>query len=79
MNQWAYSVQQALAQTLPFFFAKTVTAAADAVQPTQITPTVLLAAASGAVGGSTMNWDFRTEYAKNYDRACSCDGKSSTS
>ena len=35
LNQWAYSVQQALAQTLPFFFAKTVTAAADAVQPTQ--------------------------------------------
>ena len=37
LNQWAYSVQQALAQTLPFFFAKTVTAAADAVQPTQQT------------------------------------------
>ena len=34
LNQWAYSVQQALAQTLPFFFAKTVNAAADAVQPT---------------------------------------------
>ena len=34
LNQWAYSVQQALAPTLPFFFAKTVTAAADAVQPT---------------------------------------------
>src|SRR6185436_16981485 len=44
LNQWAYSVQQALAQTLPFFFAKSVTAAADAVQPTQQTSTVLLAA-----------------------------------
>jgi hypothetical protein len=66
LNQWAYSVQQALASTLPFFFAKTVTAAADALQPTQTTGTVLLASANGTVGGNTMNWDFRTEYAKNY-------------
>ena len=66
LNQWAYSVQQALAQTLPFFFAKTVTAAADAVRPTQQTRTVLLDSANGTVGGNTMIWDFRTEYAKNY-------------
>ena len=66
LNQWAYSVQQALASTLPFFFAKTVTSAADAVQPTLDTSTALLAPANGTVGGSTMDWDFRTEYAKNY-------------
>ncbi|MEQ1731423.1 MAG: TonB-dependent receptor, partial [Vicinamibacterales bacterium] len=66
LNQWAYSVQQALASTLPFFFAKTVTAAADAVQPTLNTATALLAPANGTVGGNTMDWDFRTEYAKNY-------------
>ena len=66
LNQWAYSVQQALASTLPFFFAKTVTAAADAIQPTQQMSTVLLAPANGTVGGNTMDWDFRTEYAKNY-------------
>jgi carboxypeptidase family protein len=66
LNQWAYGVQQALAQTLPFFFAKTVTAAADAIQPTLETSTVLLAPANGTVGGNTMDWDFRTEYAKNY-------------
>jgi hypothetical protein len=66
LNQWAYSVQQALAQTLPFFFAKTVTAAADAIQPTLQASTVLLAPANGSVGGNTMDWDFRTEYAKNY-------------
>jgi len=66
LNQWAYSVQQALASTLPFFFAKTVTAAADALQPTQTTGTVLLAPSNGTVGGNTMNWDFQTEYAKNY-------------
>ena len=66
LNQWAYSVQQTLAQTLPFFFAKTVNAAADALQPTLLTPTALLAPADGSAGGNTMDWDFRTEYAKNY-------------
>ena len=65
LNQWAYSVQQALAQTLPFFFAKTVNAPADALQPTASTETMLLAPANGSVGGSTMNHDYRTEYAKN--------------
>ncbi len=65
LNQWAYSVQQALAQTLPFFFAKTVNAASDAIRPTYSTETMLLAAANGTVGGSTMNHDYRTEYAKN--------------
>ena len=79
LNQWAYSVQQALASTLPFFFAKTVTAAADAVQPTQNTSTVLLAPANGTVGGSTMDWDFRTEYAKNYSVSVQRQVGSSTS
>ena len=65
LNQWAYSVQQALAQTLPFFFAKTVNAASDAVQPTYSTENMLLAPANGTIGGSTMDHDYRTEYAKN--------------
>jgi len=65
LNQWAYSVQQALAQTLPFFFAKTVNSAADAVQPAYTTGTALLMPATGTVGGNTMNHDYRTEYAKN--------------
>ncbi len=69
LNQWAYSVQQALAETLPFFSAKTVNAAADAIQPTLRTPTALLTPATGTVGGNTMDWDFRTEYAKNYSIA----------
>ena len=66
LNQWAYSVQQAFAQTLPFFFAKTVNAAADAIQPTYQTENMLLAPANGSIGGNTMNHDFQTEYAKNY-------------
>jgi hypothetical protein len=66
LNQWAYSVQQALAQTLPFFFAKSISAAADATTPPFRTETALLTAANGSVGGSTMNHDFRTEYARNW-------------
>ena len=66
LNQWAYSVQQAFAQTLPFFFAKTVNAASDAIQPTYRTENMLLAPSSGTIGGNTMNHDFRTEYATNY-------------
>ena len=66
LNQWAYSVQQAFASTLPFFLAKTVTAAPTRCGRRRTTSTVLLAPANGTVGGSTMDWDFRTEYAKNY-------------
>ena len=66
LNQWAYSVQQALAQTLPFFFSKTVNAPADAIQPTYQTGNMLLANANGTIGGNTMNHDFQTEYAKNW-------------
>jgi hypothetical protein len=69
LNQWAYSVQQALAATLPFFFTKTINVAADAVQPALTTDTALLAAANGSVGGSTMDHNFRTEFAKNYSIA----------
>src|SRR6266851_4318732 len=66
LNQWAYSVQQALASTLPFVFAKTVNAASDALQPTFTTGNALLAGANGTIGGSTMNHDFQTEYATNW-------------
>ena len=66
LNQWAYSVQQALAQTLPFFFSKTVNASSDAVQPVYQTANMLLANANGVVGGNTMNHDYQTEYARNW-------------
>jgi hypothetical protein len=66
LNQWAYSVQQSLAQTLPFFFTKTVNAAADAVRPAFTTENMLLASPNGTVGGNTMNHDYQTEYAKNW-------------
>ena len=66
LNQWAYSVQQSLAQTLPFFFNKTVNAASDAVTPTFTTENMLLANANGTIGGNTMNHDYQTEYATNW-------------
>ena len=67
LNQWAYSVQQALASDAAVLLRedrhrRRRRRAADAAD----IATVLLAPANGTVGGSTMDWDFRTEYAKNY-------------
>lgn len=78
LNQWAYSVQQALAQTLPFFFAKAVNAAADAIQPAARTENMLLAPSNGTIGGSTMDHEYRTEYAKNYSVSFQCELRPST-
>lgn len=66
LNQWAYSVQQAFAKNLPFFFTKHVNAAADAKVPVFRTATMLTAEAGGAVAGSIMDWDYRVEYNQTY-------------
>jgi hypothetical protein len=65
LNQWAYSVQQAFAQNLPFFQLKTINAPSDTKVPPYQTDTMLLASGNGTIGGSTMDHDFQTEYAKN--------------
>jgi hypothetical protein len=65
LNQWAYSVQQAFAQNLPFFLLKTVNAPSDTKVPPYQTETILLASGSGTIGGATMDHNFQTEYAKN--------------
>jgi carboxypeptidase family protein len=65
LNQWAYSVQQAFAENLPFFELKSVNAAADATVPVYQTDTMLLSTANGTIGGTTMDHSFQTEYAKN--------------
>ncbi|HEV3061944.1 MAG TPA: carboxypeptidase-like regulatory domain-containing protein [Vicinamibacterales bacterium] len=65
LNQWAYSVQQAFAQNLPFFQLKTINAPSDTNVPPYQTDTMLLASGNGTIGGSTMDHDFQTEYAKN--------------
>jgi hypothetical protein len=65
LNQWAYSVQQALAENLPFFELKSVNVPSDATMPPYQTATMLLASGNGTIGGTTMDHDSQTEYAKN--------------
>jgi len=66
LNQWAYSVQQAFARNLPFFFTKNISVAADVRVPTHTTATVLTSEALGTIGGSIMDWDYRVEYNQTY-------------
>jgi hypothetical protein len=65
LNQWAYSVQQALAENLPFYQVKTVNVAGDASVPPYTTENILLAPNNGTIGGSDMDHAYQTEYAKN--------------
>ena len=65
LNQWAYSVQQAFAENLPFFELKTINAPSDTKVPPYQTDTMLLATGNGTIGGTTMDHNFQTEYAKN--------------
>jgi carboxypeptidase family protein len=62
LNQWAYSVQQALARNLPFFLVKSVNIAADALSPIATTADILAADANGSIGGNNMDHDYRIEY-----------------
>lgn len=62
LNQWAYSVQQALARNLPFFLAKSINTAADALIPNLTTRDILTSNAIGSIGGNNMDHDYRIEY-----------------
>jgi hypothetical protein len=66
-NQWAYSVQTALMQNLPFYFNKNVTTASDAALPTLSTSNILQAPANGTVGGGGMDQNYRSEYAESWN------------
>ena len=66
LNQWAYSVQQAFARNLPFFYTKTVNVASDDRVPTLPTASILTTQAPGTIGGSIMDWDYRVEYNQTY-------------
>jgi hypothetical protein len=63
LNQWAYSVQQALARNLPFFLLKNINVASDAAVPTFNTQNILTSNAIGNIGGNNVDYDFRIEYA----------------
>jgi hypothetical protein len=63
LNQWAYSVQQALARNLPFFLLKNINVASDAAVPTLDTQHILTSNAIGNIGGNNVDYDFSIEYA----------------
>jgi hypothetical protein len=62
LNQWAYSVQTALARNLPFFLAKSVSTASDALIPQLTTRGILTSNTIGTIGGNNMDYDYRIEY-----------------
>ena len=63
LNQWAYSVQQALARNLPFFLLKNISVASDTPVPNFTTRNVLTSNAIGTIGGNNVDHGFRIEYA----------------
>ena len=66
LNQWAYSVQTAFARNLPFFFLKQVDVPIEQHVPRLRTRDALAADATGTVGGSIMDHDFRVEYTQTW-------------
>ncbi len=65
-NQWAYSVQTAMMQNLPFYFNKNVTVASDAQRPAFTMGNILQAPATGSIGGGGMDQNYRSEYAESW-------------
>jgi len=63
LNQWAYSVQQALARNLPFFLLKNINVASDTAVPAFETQNILTSTAIGNIGGNNVDHDFSIEYA----------------
>jgi hypothetical protein len=65
-NQWAYSVQTVLMQNLPFYFNKNVAVATDLLMPNLSMRDMLQAPATGSIGGSGMDQNYRSEYAESW-------------
>ena len=66
LNQWAYSVQTAFARNLPFFFLKQVDVPIEQRVPLLETRDILTADATGTIGGSIMDYDYRVEYTQTW-------------
>ena len=66
LNQWAYSVQTAFTQNLPFFFLKQVDAPSDQLVPTFETRDILTSDATGNIAGTIMDHDFQVEYTQTW-------------
>src|SRR5262249_51153007 len=65
-NQAAYNIQTALTENLPFYFNKNVNTAATTLIPTLRTSNILQSTATGTIGGSTLDYPYRTEFADNW-------------
>src|SRR5215472_10027409 len=65
-NQAAYNIQTALTENLPFFFNKSVNTAATTAIPTLTTQDILLSNANGTIGGSTLDYPYRAEFADSW-------------
>ena len=66
LNQWAYSVQTAMAHNLPFFFMKQVDVPVDVRVPSFQTRNILAADPTSVVSPNIMDHDFRVEYAQTW-------------
>jgi hypothetical protein len=65
-NQAAYNIQTALTENLPFYFDKSVNTATTTPIPTLTTENILLASPSGTIGGSSLNYNDRPEFADSW-------------
>ena len=65
-NQAAYNIQTALTENLPFFFNKSVNTAATTLIPSLTTSTILLSSGNGTVGGSSLDYAYRSEFADSW-------------
>jgi hypothetical protein len=65
-NQASYNIQTALTENLPFFFNKSVNTSATTAVPTLTTENILQAPANGTIGGSALNYNYRSEFADSW-------------
>ena len=66
-NQASYNIQTALTENLPFFFNKSVNTAATALLPAANTENILLSSPTGTIGGSGLNYNYRSEFADSWN------------
>ena len=65
-NQAAYNIQTALTENLPFFFNKSVNTAVATLIPTLTIENILQASPDGTIGGSGLNYNYRSEFANSW-------------
>ncbi len=65
-NQAGYSINESLALNLPFYFNKSITVPVDQRAPAFTTTNILRAPNTGAIGGSGLMYNYRSEYAESW-------------